>query len=205
MPEQLIKHVADNMEKRDTYRYQLGRYKKALRDGFYFEAMMIVYAMLEDRLKALLYYSGAFNDRNVVKLSKKTKDELMHLYRLEYGEKSKISLINISGKIKLLRAILNWVEFSNEDIRSDYLRSLKQLFEGVDIGALKECFDNLDEWLKYRNEVMHAAMNKNLGSLYDSIDIKVEAGMEYARLLDSFARNMKKDNRVRKLLKMGNK
>ena len=63
----------------------------------------------------------------------------------------------------------------------------------------------MDEWLKYRNEVMHAAMNKNLGSLYDSIDIKVEAGMEYARLLDSFARNMKKDNRVRKLLKMGNK
>ena len=56
MNERQIKQVEDNKEKQQTYSKQLGRYKLAIRNEFYFEAMLIVYAMLEDRLLSFLYY-----------------------------------------------------------------------------------------------------------------------------------------------------
>jgi len=204
MAERLIKQAANNTERQETYKYQLGRYRKALKEEFYFEAMIIVYSMLEDRLKAFLYYVGAFNNRNTLKVSNKTKTELKMLLYMECGEKSKFSLTNISGKINLVKAIINWAECSNEPLDSAYLSCLKLMVEGVDIGAIRECLENLESWLGYRNEVMHAAMNKNLDALYNGLDEKVELGMAFARELDSYVKLLKKDNSVRKMLKMGN-
>ena len=60
MGERLIKPVQNNKEKQETYRYHLGRYNCAMRNGFFFEALIIVYALLEDRLIAFLYYCGIF-------------------------------------------------------------------------------------------------------------------------------------------------
>ena len=49
--EKQIAAVKDNVEKQEAYRKQLGRYRRALNNEFYFEAMLIVYAMIEDRLR----------------------------------------------------------------------------------------------------------------------------------------------------------
>lgn len=49
--EKQIAAVKDNTEKQEAYRKQLGRYRRALNNEFYFEAMLIVYAMIEDRLR----------------------------------------------------------------------------------------------------------------------------------------------------------
>ena len=49
--EKQIAAVKDNAEKQEVYRKQLGRYRRALNNEFYFEAMLIVYAMIEDRLR----------------------------------------------------------------------------------------------------------------------------------------------------------
>lgn len=204
MAERLIKQAANNTERQETYKYQLGRYRKALKEEFYFEAMIIVYSMLEDRLKAFLYYVGAFNNRNTLKVSNKTKTELKMLLCMEFGADSKFTLTNISGKMNLVKAIINWAEQSNAPLDSEYLRCLKLMIEGVDIGAIRECLENLETWLGYRNEVMHAAMNKNLDALYDGLGEKVELGMAFARELDSYVKLLKKDNSVRKMLKMGN-
>lgn len=46
--EKMIDAVKNNAEKQVTYREQLGKYKRALNNEFYFEAMLIVYALLED-------------------------------------------------------------------------------------------------------------------------------------------------------------
>ena len=48
MMERLIEPVKSNTEKALTYRQMKGRYNKAMKEGFYFEAVAIDYAMIED-------------------------------------------------------------------------------------------------------------------------------------------------------------
>ena len=58
MSGRLIDPVNDNKDKENTYRTNLRRYNKAMKEGFYFEAMLIDYAMMEDRLRSFLYHIG---------------------------------------------------------------------------------------------------------------------------------------------------
>ena len=58
-----ITPVTDNKDKKLTYSHNLKRYNKAMRDGFYFEAILISYAMMEDRLRSFLYHMGLSRTR----------------------------------------------------------------------------------------------------------------------------------------------
>ncbi len=42
MPERKIRPVTDGVDKEATYKTQIERYDKAVKNGFYFEAMLIV-------------------------------------------------------------------------------------------------------------------------------------------------------------------
>ena len=204
MSKSLIRQANNNTERQETYRYLTGRYKMSIKAGFYFEALMIVYAMQEDRLKSLLYYAGTFENRSTLSPSRKTYKDLRFLLKNRYGDNEKLVLTTITGKIKLLDALLFWSESAVEEEASysDYLVLVKRIFECVDIEDLRKNIEGLQEWLKYRNEIIHASMNKNITELYDALGDKVEIGMEYARTLDAYVKIIKKDNSVRKKLGM---
>ena len=70
MSERRITPVADNREKQQTYKDQMQRYSKAMKDEFFFEAMLIDYAMLEDRLRSTLYHAAFFANRDKAGLEK---------------------------------------------------------------------------------------------------------------------------------------
>jgi len=210
MEDGIIKKANNNSEREQTYRYQLGRYKRAIKDGFYYEAMMIVYSLLEDRLKSFLYYCGLFNNRNTLRLNKSIKAEIT---KVVYGDnipERLPSFDKISTKILFVRGIIDWT--SNIDascIKDDiYLINLKRQIEGVDIGGLIETLDKLsnktDGWLKYRNEIIHASMNKNIEALYAGLEERVVQGMECARYIDSQCRLLRVKGSVRKCLKLQN-
>ena len=55
--------VSNNTDKQRTYKENCAKYKKAIQGEFYFEAMLISYAMLEDRLRSFLYHIGALKTR----------------------------------------------------------------------------------------------------------------------------------------------
>lgn len=205
MEQRQIKPVENNGEKQLTYAKQLGRYKLAMRNEFYFEAMMIVYAMLEDRLLSFLYYAGALANRNDIKISKKTKACLVDIVAQHEQNENKVTIgtKNITGKMKIVKAMLTWASES-EKAEEKYLVLLKALLEGIDIGGMLDTLELLEPWLKYRNEIIHASMNKNIDSLYEQLGAKVEEGMGYARFIDEQVRILKRDNRVRKKMDMGN-
>lgn len=205
MAEIQIKQANSNKDRQKTYTAQLGRYRKAMKEEFYFEAMLIVYSMLEDRLKSILYYSGVYQNRSINKISKITKPKINEIYERKFGDDSIIRLNTITGKMKLVSAIIDW-EINTEQINEEevYYYELKALLEDVDVGGVLETIEDLNGWLGYRNEVIHASMNKNIDSLYENLGENVEKGMEYARFLDSQVKIMKKSNRVRKALKMQN-
>ena len=54
MGKRLIQPVSDNKDKQRTYTENMAKYKKAIAGEFFFEAMLIDYAMLEDRLRSFL-------------------------------------------------------------------------------------------------------------------------------------------------------
>ena len=53
-----MEHTEKNMEKYGIYKTMYENLSKAMRAGFYYEAIFIEYAILEDRLTALLAYAG---------------------------------------------------------------------------------------------------------------------------------------------------
>ena len=209
MEDTQIKKSKNNTEKRETYRYLLGRYKRAVVNEFYFEALIIVYATLEDRMRSFLYYCGYFANRNQLKLDKKTKSDILAVFGDGDSGNKAPSFKNLSTKIDFAKKMLEWAETVEEkDITGkEYLIALKKLIENLDVDGMIETLENLrgeQGWLRYRNEIIHASLNKNIDALYEGLGDKVESGMEYARFIDSQVKLLKKSNLVRRKMKMQN-
>ena len=203
--EKQIAAVKDNAEKQEAYRKQLGRYRRALNNEFYFEAMLIVYAMIEDRLRSFLYYIGALRKADDPKMNvKQTKAILRRLYfgsdEDAFGQK--MDLGQISTKEKLIRNTLTWALEYEGIPEETYLAVLKSEYEGLDIGGLLTTLDQIDIWREYRNEIIHGLLNKNVTSVDAELKSKVEAGMEYARFIDSQVKALKKKNVIRNKMKI---
>lgn len=200
--EKMIKPVKNNVEKQAAYRVQLGRYRKALNNEFYFEALLIVYAMLEDRMRSFLYYIGAIRQSDSKKLNvHKTKSILRMLY---FGSEDaaagrKMNLENISVKEGLIRNTITWAVNYEGTPDEKYLALLKSEYEGcVDMGGMLTVLDEIDAWRNYRNEIIHGLLNKDINSVDDNLRAKVEEGMSYARFIDSQVKALKANNRIRK-------
>ena len=198
---QLVKQVKNNADKQLTYRVLLGRYKKALNNGFNFEAMIIVYAMLEDRLRSFLFYSGAFRQRNAKKLNvRKTKKQLRNIYfgSPELASEKKMSISKLSVKIELIRKIIEWINIDNETSDDVYLKALKTVYEScLDLDGILETLNNIDNWRQYRNEIIHSVLNRNIDWVNSEIKNQVEEGMLYARFIDSQVKLLKRKNNIR--------
>lgn len=202
-----IEAVSNNRDKQRTYRENCAKYKKAIQEEFYFEAMLIAYAMLEDRLRSFLYHIGALANRQSTAVNcKKTKNQLREIVSVHKTDKENDSLgiTNITGKIKIIRCTLGWavnVEHGYEGDR--YLITLKNQYEGnIDIHEALETLQELCEWLDYRNEIMHALLNKNIDSLRLDLKERTIQGMELARKIDGFVSQVKKRNYIRRSIKL---
>ena len=103
MSERLVTPVSNNLEKYYTYREYISKYNRAMRGEFYFEALLIDYAMLEDRLRSMLYYMGALQTRDSIKINcKKTQG----LLKKNKTFKLKTKTVKEAGKtIKIHRKI----------------------------------------------------------------------------------------------------
>ena len=196
----LINPVTDTIDKQRTYREQMARYKQAMRYGFYLQALMIDYAMLEDRLHSMLYYMGFIANRKDLKIYKKTKSFLVTMVGAHKigKENGNLSIKNISGKIKLVRCVLLWTQEEDATCGDRFLIALKNQCEDIDIGAVLSTLKEIDAWCDYRNEVMHGLMNKNLDSLDAEIKERTEAGMAMARVLDNEIKKLKRGNKIRR-------
>ena len=81
---------------------------------------------------------------------------------------------------------------------------MKAQYESIYAYEMFEELEQLRAWLDYRNEIIHGLLNKNIESLYSELDTKVEEGMKIARYFDSQCKLLKKNNKIRKYLKLQN-
>ena len=159
--------------------------------GFFFEALLIDYAMLEDRLAAFLWAAGALNDVDRFALgNKRNKTQLLGLYTTYTGKDRLTSLKNISVKIDLILAMIGFAE-KDYDGDDRYLTALHKGLQKIDLDGLKTALTALHEWREYRNEVIHGAMTKNVYSLYEKLEENTAAGLSYARTIDNESKKLK--------------
>ena len=199
--ERQIKPVENNYDKQRTYRQHKGRYKLAIEQEFFFEALLIDYALLEDRLRSIIYHMGFLSDRSSTKVWKKKKEYLQNIVENYKNPKDSVQLgiTNITGKIKIVRCVLRWAAYTEGGYSQDkHLTMLKSQCESVDVDGVLFALERIEAWCKYRNEVIHCLMNKNLESLSEQLKEKAEEGMDLANYLDAQCRVLKKRNKIRK-------
>ena len=202
MSTRLIEPVKDNRDKQHTYAENIRRYNRALKQGFYFEAILIDYALMEDRLRSFIYYIGGLKSKNSYKIGKgivrERLAEIVDRYKLE-SENSNLGITNISSRIKIIRSTLVWAASIEKTPEDKYLKTLKSQYEGqLDIGGLLEMLESIESWCKYRNELIHALMNKNINSVDEAVESQAVMGMELARYLDGQVKALKKGNWIRR-------
>lgn len=195
-----INPVTDNQDKQRTYKTMISKYKTAIREGFYFEALLIDYSMIEDRLRSFCYYIGLLRNRDSYKIDVSKTKACIKSDILEYSKEDKktVSISSISGKIQIVRSASVWASEVKLETEDKYLLTLKSELESLDISGLLQTLDGIDEWRSYRNEIIHALMNKNLESIENKLLEQVEKGMEMARFIDSQVKILKKNNRIRR-------
>ena len=218
----LIAPVKTMQEKYETYAAEMKRLKKALDEGFYFEAMLNDYALLEDRLRSFVYHAGLLADRNAKNLlpnKNKAREgfnglaQRVETWKRENGQEAMcdfqiehLSPNKISGKIFIIRTIVLWSStLERLPDESRYLQALRRQCESLDAAALLETLDALEKWKDYRNEVIHSLMNKRLQSVQQELPKQAERGLQLARMLDQQVRLLKKGNTIRKAARLSTK
>lgn len=204
-----ISPVSDNKDKAKTYSSLMNKYNLAIENEFYFEALLISYAFLEDRLKSYLYYMGLLKSRASFKFDNEDIQNDINMIVLAYPGKKKekreidkIDFSQISGKIKVIRSLCLWFNDGCKGLEdSRYLSEIAECLDTqVETDRLLKTLDEINEWCDYRNEVIHAVLNKNLESLYDELSDRVDQGMTCGRMIDKQISAMKRRKNIRKYL-----
>ncbi len=206
MAERKIAPVKDNDDKARTYQENMKKYTRAIKSECYFEAILISYAMMEDRLRSYLYYLGCLRSRSSHKFdNKKISADIKDIIATYTDDDvCNLGITSITGKIRIVKSIQKWFEqgYPNPQ-ESGYLEELASCIDiNGDPDEMLTILAAIEEWCKYRNEVIHSLLNKNLDSLYTKLPQKAEEGIVLARAIDKHVGRIKRRNTLRKYLKL---
>ena len=108
------------MEKYESYKEQHDRLKKAMKHGFFFEAIVIEYAILEDRTESILRYEGnSINSKKHVTIEAK-------INKIETIAREKKGLAKRYFQPELIAAMREWKEKRNGLIHALMKHSVTQ-------------------------------------------------------------------------------
>lgn len=202
-----IEPVKSNEDKRKTYQEHISKYNIAVENECYFEAILITYAMIEDRLRSYLYHMGCLKSRSSHEFD---NDMILGDIELLVGGNSdeagqNLGITNISGKIRIIEAVHKWYKKGCPNLNgSAYLDELAACIDiHSDSAEMLDTLKKLKEWCRYRNEIIHALLNKNLDSLYKELPQQVKDGMALARIIDKHVNRLKdKNDSLRRFLNL---
>ena len=185
----------DNQDLYQSYRRNMARFKSAMEAKFYYEAMLIDYALLEDITHEFLYHIGLFEKQNQPAHNKKVEKKLLAILGYDMTQVTTLKTGTISSKVGILRGLAEWVcGENNYDSNDRYQCALRRAMEGTDPQCILDTCDHISWWLKYRNEIMHAMLKRNPYSMDAEISAIALEGKEYFDLLKKQKDAIKKEN-----------
>lgn len=186
-----IKPVQDNYDKRYTYTVLIDQYKKAYEGEFYFESLFLVYAMMEDRLRSILYHSKVTKKKDSEKPNNPETKELMENIFFQETTHNKdtheFDFKSIAEKREMVEAIIKWSQ--KVDTQNQIEEDLKMQFQ--DTEKYLEVLEAMKEWCSYRNKLIHAIFDKNIDSINLEIKDKVVQGFTIAKEISNLANKIK--------------
>lgn len=189
----LIKEVNNNCEKRDAYNENVKRYNKALKNEFYFEAIWIMYAILEDRTSSFFYHLGftQTDNRNNIIRKKEIKKQIREIFKMKEREKN-YQLVKLSGKILRIQNLLEWSK-NEENANTQYKKEIRKVL--LNVFSDEEFLKNLnylnDNWREKRNELTHALLIKNIDSVKGELKPLAEKGKDIFNIIDKKVKKIK--------------
>lgn len=189
----LIKEVNNNYEKRDAYNENVKRYNKALKNEFYFEAIWILYAILEDRTSSFFYHLGftQTDNRNNIIRKKEIKKQIREIFKMKEREKN-YQLVKLSGKILRIQNLLEWSK-NEENANTLYKKEIRKVL--LNVFSDEEFLKNLnylnDNWREKRNELTHALLIKNIDSVKGELKPLAEKGKDIFNIIDKKVKKIK--------------
>ena len=121
--------LIDNQQKADNYRILKDRLRKALINGFWFEACMIEYAIIEDRTSSILQHFGIC--KNAYDSNKLLSNKLRSIkHQIEKGH----PVISKKVGIDLITEIIDWKEERNEVVH----RSCNHTYDDATVKNIAE-------------------------------------------------------------------
>lgn len=188
-----INVVVDNYEKKETYSSLNKKCKMYLENNSYESVLLLSYAMIEDRLLSMLHYFYLIEDKNKCLYPSDYIDGYIRPL-LKFKENSKkeevYKIYNISTKVKLLKLFIN--NNNNEDnvyINNCYNVIVNKIGEDNYI----KYFDDLEDFLKVRNEIIHSSFNKNINDLNIKLELCAKEGYRLSKLISKYVNLIKYD------------
>ncbi len=193
-----IKTVENSKDKELSYRENFKRYNRAKAFGFYFECLWILYAMLEDRTSAFLYYLGftSAEKRSSVVGNKKIKMQIRTIFNMtdDGAQNIKYKFDTISGKLLRIHQVVVWSGTDTGEI-TDYQKVVKKAV--AHLKSDKDFLDSLaylnNEWRDKRNQLIHALFNKDPDTVGAELLPVVEKGYKAVRILDNAISRLKRE------------
>lgn len=192
--ERQIAKAKTGKDKQATYARYLSQYNKAMRYGFYLEAIMIDYAMMEDRLVALLHYLGIVTrTHEKLAVNKFCRADVRRL--LGYKENVGIKITNISIKVKLLESLMN----TADPVESQFISAVRvHIDSNTKRDEISLLCEDIIMWSKIRNQYVHALLGKNYEALQEGLHEFAENGYKIARRIDDCVKAIKKNSQLRR-------
>lgn len=190
-----IVKVADNQDKYQTYKTQLGRYQRAMKYGFHLEALWILYAMAEDRTSAFLYCLGLVSEDD---RSKRTPTQAIQKdwKNIQESVGRKGGFNTFALKLEAIRLLMDWSLHIQPDsaFQKDICGKLQKL---KNQDRLVSSLAYLDLWKGKRNQLVHALFSKNKEAVEEELTLLAEEGYRAVRVLDEAVRQLKRSVDVR--------
>ena len=98
---------------------------------------------------------------------------------------------NISSKIQIIQYALKTCSMKADEMTPFEKNLEKRYKSSVKVGEMQKTLKHIDKWCKYRNEVIHALFNKDLGDLRKGYEQHVKEGMKLARCVDDQVKSLK--------------
>ena len=171
-----------NEQKGKIYTETILRYKRAMASQFYFECLLIDYALIEDRLSDF-FLQTEIAARNPDRKIHFRKDQRKNLIESGIREVNR-SLSTMESKSDLLQKILENLETPvlGNDIQIIAMKTVLKRNRIADL-LTRFFFDELRDWRRTRNAIVHDLMN-SAPSEIDSAKEAAEKGFELFRILD---------------------
>lgn len=188
-----------NTVKYETYKNEMINLDKAIKFGFYLEAISISYAAIEDRLNSFLIHIGLVNNKDKLKVNKKFNYLYKYLLKKDENERNKIS--NISEKIDIIKALLLYS--NNNDLEQElikpkdikYFNDLIDTVNKLNKELLLSTLEELINIIKVRNVLIHALLNRRVEDSFKNKEVCALNLKQIFRVLDKeLVRPVKRKN-----------